>query len=394
MSTDDYSGRPEIRILACLEAHSVTGPAKNLLLVGKTLLGMAERFQMRVATFGRAGIRNGFADACRDGGLPVELIHERRRFDVGVVPQLRDIIERYQPDVIQTHNTKSHFLIRASGIYRKIPWIAFNHGYTAEDLRVKLYNQVDRWSLPAAHRVVVVCDAFGQRLRRWGVREERILVRHNSVAPLPPAPAEECQRLRQELGIPAGSTVLLSVGRLSREKGHRDLVHAIAELRRRCLPQDFRVVILGEGPERGPVQELCRAQGVSDVMIFAGVTKNVSPYLALADVFVLPSHSEGSPNALIEAMMSGTACVATSVGGVPEILTSGVTGLLVPPREPVPMADAITELLRNPPLRQELGQRARERVIAHHSPGAYIDWMLALYEGLAGRTAECGGGLR
>jgi len=367
-----------IRILALIEATTVTGPAKNLLMLAQKLAG-AGTARIQIVTFTRDQKNTAFLDAFAKGGVEVDLIKERYRFDPGVIPQLREIVRRRVPHIIQSHNQKSHFIIRLSGVHRDIPWIAFNHGYTAEDLKMKLYNQIDRWSLRGADRVVAVCGAFAAALHGWGVSESRLVVRHNAVAAMPPASPEEIVQLRASLGIPAGAQVLLTVGRLSPEKGHADLIRAVSTLRNRRSAPDFRLVVLGAGPEEGRLRELCGKLAVSDLVIWAGTTDSVARYYSLADIFVLPSHSEGSPNALLEAMMNGTAVVATAVGGVPEIAQPGVNGLLVEARNPAAMASRIADLLPDQELKNRLGERARERMILRHSREEYVESMLALY---------------
>jgi glycosyltransferase involved in cell wall biosynthesis len=368
-----------IRVLALMEARSVTGPAKNLLAVARGL-AQEQAASIRIVVFTRHEKSNAFIEACERAGVAVDVIRERYRFDLGVIPQLRNVIHRSAPDVLQSHITKSHFLIRLCGLNRDLPWIAFNHGYTAEDLKVRIYNQLDRWSLRGADRVVTVCGAFADRLRRWGVRERRITVLHNAIAPFRPVRPESVLTLREMLGIPAEALVLLSVGRFSPEKAHANLLRAVAALERRAGIPAFRLVMVGDGPERERLEASCRELGVTDLVVFAGTTADVSVYYSLAEVFVLPSRSEGSPNVLLEAMASGTAVVATAVGGVPEVVRSGDNGLLVPADDVSALAGGIAELLGNQELRQRLGSRGRDWAALHHSPREYVRSVLALYQ--------------
>jgi glycosyltransferase involved in cell wall biosynthesis len=393
---------PPVNVLAFIETSSPTGPAGNLIVLARALAQTENpAVRIRIATITRSLASNPFLDACRDAGIEVDAIRERRRFDFGVVPQVRDVVRRRRPDIIQTHNIKSHFFVRLCGLYKEFPWIAFNHGYTAENFAVRAYNQVDRWSLRRAHRVVAVCEAFAGRLRRWGVAGERIVVRHNAVSPVPAAPPDEIERLRHTLGIPEGAAVLLAVGRLSPEKAQADLLRAIAVLKRRPAP-GFRLVVLGDGPERDKLVGLCTALGISELVIWEGATANMALYYSLADIFILSSHSEGSPNALLEAMMAGLPVIATAVGGVPEIVRSGVTGTLVPAGDTDAMAGRIADMLESETLRRELGGQARAWVTVHHSRQAYMAAILEIYDGvlaaqgrrhprLSGRAASSAG---
>ena len=185
----ESSGSPQkaVRVLAFMEAlWPTTGPAKNLLefacraaVAPKSL----PRANIEIATYhrGTGPISNDFVLACQKAGLKVHIIHERFLFDLAVVPAIRTLIARCKPDIIQSHAVKSHFLIRLAAIHRERPWIAFHHGYTWTSPRTRIYNQLDRWSLRAASKVVTVCRPFASDLEEIGVRPERIVVRHNSV---------------------------------------------------------------------------------------------------------------------------------------------------------------------------------------------------------------------
>lgn len=389
-----------VKLLAVIEATTVTGPAKNLLAFCRRA-GAAEplaeglpRVEATIVTFERAGgggAPNAFVNAARAAGLDTEVLAERFRFDTRVVKQLRSVVERRAPDVLQTHMVKSHFLARLSGLGRRIPWVAYHHGYTTTDLKMRAYNQLNRWSLPAAARVVTVCGPFAEQLARAGVDSGRIRVLHNSVvAPARPSD-EDVAALRVRLGVKEDEKVLLAVGRLSREKGHADLVRALARLGEMSLDSAFKLVILGEGPERPVVEEEARRRGVFERIVFAGHASDVRPFYALADALALPSHSEGSPNVLLEAMAAGVPVAATRVGGVPEIATDEETALLVPARDPESMAAALARLLSDSRHARTLAERAREHVLAHFSPEAYARALVGVYgELLPARAARAG----
>ncbi|MET0648485.1 MAG: glycosyltransferase family 4 protein [Pyrinomonadaceae bacterium] len=384
-----------IRLLSVMEATTVTGPAKNLLGFAARArsreftepLGLP-RVETTVVTFVRgadaSGEPNAFVGAARAAGVEVVLIPERFRFDPSVFKALRSAVERCAPDVLQTHSVKSHLLLRLSGLGRRYPWVAFHHGYTTPDAKMRLYNQLDRWSLPSAARVVTVCGPFAERLASAGVRRERISVLHNSVAPAS-APEEGVARaLGIRLGLGEGERVILSVGRLSQEKGHADLVAALGHLGRLAPGLSFRLVLVGDGPERARLEEEARARGLSERVVFAGHHADVRPFYALADVLVLPSYSEGSPNVLLEAMAAGVPVVATAVGGVPEIVAHEESALLIAPRDERAMAEALARILSDATLARGLAAKAAELAAERFSPEAYARSVLEIYTGLDG----------
>jgi glycosyltransferase involved in cell wall biosynthesis len=378
-----------IRVLALMESASVGGPAKNLFeFARRARAGGADLppVDLHLATYlrGPAGEPNDFIRAAREAGIPVEVIAEEGRFDFGVLPRLRAVVTRLSPDLIQTHNVKSHLLVRLARF--SIPWIAFHHGYTARDLRDRLYNHFDRFSLRGARHVVTVCRPFAEMIRGLGVPAERISVLHNSVPPFTAPPAGVVAAVRARFGLAEGVPVVLAVGRLSSEKGHADLVKAAARLRRVRPELAFRLVLVGDGPERSALEKLVAALALSDLVVLCGHQRDVRPFYALAAALALPSRSEGSPNVLLEAMAAGVPVVAARVGGVPEIAPDGETALLVPPGDAAALAGALTRVLGEPARAAERAGRAQRRVLADFTPERNREQLVRLYQPvLAGR---------
>jgi Glycosyltransferase len=359
-----------------LEAQSVSGAAKPVLEFAREAAheeAGRPRIELTAMSFHRSGMasENSLTAATRRAGIPLESVFERRRFDISVIRQLQDLVARRQPDLIWSNSVKSHFLVRMAGLHRVCKWLAFHHGYTTTDLRMRLYNQVDRWSLRGAHRVVTVCRPFAREIEKLGVLPDRIRVQHMPVRPMEMATEEQRAHLRRHWGIGEQERVILTVGRLSREKGHADLIRAFAEARQTEGSGSLRLLLVGEGPERGRIERLCRDRSLADSVILAGQQESVAAYYSIADVFVLCSHSEGSPNVLLEAMAAGLPVVATSVGGVPELATDGKDALLVEKGDSTGLAIAITRVLGDPDLRQKLGSTARE-VVLRNTPEAFF----------------------
>lgn len=360
-----------IRLLAVLEANTITGPAKNLLQFAK----MAP-VEVSVVDFRRDGQSDLFLRTAEQAGVAVYPIPERGRFDRSVISALVSLSGKLAPDIVQTHAVKSHFLIRRAGLHHQFPWIAFHHGYTWPDLRARVYNQVDRWSLRAARRVVTVSIPFRQELIRHGVPPERISIVHNAIDPdwgrsAPPI----------DLSIPLDRKVILTVGRLSREKDHLTLLDSVDQIRRKgsIVPH---LIIVGEGPERSRIEERIRALNLASHVSMTGQVPSAEPYYRIADVAVLSSLTEGSPNALLEAMATRVPVVATAVGGIPEIVQNRDSALLVPPRDCAAMAQSITALLTNPALAHQLTTRAHDLVETAYSPQTRAATLTTLYRAL------------
>jgi glycosyltransferase involved in cell wall biosynthesis len=364
-----------IKLLAIMEAGAVTGPAKNLIQFARLARPAIETC---IVTFQRKDvIENPFASAARQAGLEVEIISERYRFDHRVIQSLREVVRRRAPDIIQSHNVKSHFLTRWSAIARSRLWIAFHHGYTTTDWKMRLYNKLDRWSLKGADRILTVSRAFAHQIARIAP-EDRITIVHNSINidSISAISGEEAKALRVRLGIDESERVVLAVGRLSHEKGHADLIAAF-EIIVKTHPQT-KLIIAGDGPERVRLEARTRSSGLSDRIIFTGQVSDASVYYRMADVFALSSHSEGSPNVLLEAMAAGLPVAATRVGGVPEIVTDEESALLVAARDSQSMARAVIRLFDDRELSQRLTAAARERV-KNYSPESRLQTLMEIY---------------
>ena len=379
------------RVLAFMEARwPTTGPAKNLIDFARRAAGNPNtemRAIVTVATYHRGGepASNDFVRACEKCGLEVHVIPERFLFDPAVIPAIHKLIALCSPDIVQSHAVKSHFLIRLAAIHRERPWIAFHHGYTWTSPRTRIYNHLDRWSLRAARRVVTVCRPFAADLEEVGVRSERIVVQHNSVRTFVPSPDRVVADLRRGLGIPEGMQILLCAGRLSREKAQTDLIEAAALMRRENSQLSLRWVIAGDGPDQQMLKGMAKSLLVEDRFIFTGQVADLTPFYTMANLVVLPSHTEGSPNVLLESMAAGLPIIATAVGGVPEIVEDEKQALLIEKQNPRALAQAIDRMLNDTSLRKRLSEAARNSVSAY-SPTAYCDSILSLYhECLAGK---------
>jgi glycosyltransferase involved in cell wall biosynthesis len=378
---------PVIRVLALMEAASVIGPAKNLIHFCRwTRTPDAAAFglnmEISVATFCRppdGSNNNDFVRALRAEQIPAWPIEEKHRFDPGVVCRLAALARHLDPHIVQTHMVKSHCLFKAAGMCRTRKWMAFQHGYTATDLKGRLYNQMDRWSLRSADRVIAVCRAFVPRLLAYGVQRERVRILHNSTGPAATVDRDEVTQLRNRLGLDPRDKVVLSIGRLSREKAHGDLIQALAHLQSLDPRIQWKAVVVGKGPELPNLERMTSRLGLDGRVVFAGFHTNMAPFYAIADVFALPSLSEGSPNVLLEAMAAGVPVAATHTGGIPEIVTGDKHALLVPVGDTRALGAALGRLLSDRPLRERLASCARMRVRDAFSPERYVHSLAGFY---------------
>jgi glycosyltransferase involved in cell wall biosynthesis len=377
---------PRHRVVAVVEARVVSGPAKNI-------LGFAARNRNRVdftvVTFLRTngdttqGVANNqFVVTARELGLTVELVPETGAFDRSVIAALRQICDRHSADILQTHGVKSHFVARLLDGARPA-WVAFHHGYTSEDFKMRLYNQCDRWSLRSSDLLVTVCHDFARQLESRGADRGQIIVIPNSISQDYMGfnvDATSAAETRRQLAISPNEKVVLAIGRLSPEKGHRHLIDAVARIVSLAPGSTIRVLIAGAGPCGTKVQEQIDELGLAKRISILGYCADVRPLFSIADLFVLPSLSEGSPNVLLESMAARVPIVASNVGGIPELVSHAESALLVAPADANALAKAIDTLLRDGTKAKQLADVAFERARLMFSPGKYDERMLSMYD--------------
>ena len=240
---------------------------------------------------------------------------------------------------------------------------------------------IRRWLLRQADAFVVTNEGTRLALSGMGM-DVRTHCLANGVdvqrfCPLEPAARLLLRKTRFDLSPEA--LVVLYVGRLVPVKGVDVLLRAWARLVGRETGRALVLVLVGDGPEREVLGRLSRELGIASSVRFVGFSAQVGNWLNCADLFVLSSHSEGLSNALLEAMACGLPAVATAVGGAPEVIEDGVNGLLVPADDDAALADALLRLVRDPGGAWQLGEAARQTILACYSMEAVVDRYVKLY---------------
>jgi len=247
---------------------------------------------------------------------------------------------------------------------------------------------VQKWVCGMADRVLVNADSIRQWLVDQGYDAGKIAVIKNGVdAALfaNPKPGS----LRRELGIPASAPIIAMIARLNPQKGLDEFIRAAAQIHR--THSEVRFLILGANLRyvdgayvddtryRGQLQQLAAELGVADRVVFAGHRTDIPEVLADTAISVLPSHSEGLSNSLLESMAAGVPTVATDAGGNVELVKDGVNGILIPVKSPPHLAHACTRLLDDPQLARRLGQSAKCMAEAEFSQERMTSDTRALY---------------
>jgi len=325
-------------------------------------------------------------DDARKRELQAFLIDTRFSFSVAAVVQLRSALRQFEVRVLVTHGYKPNLIGYLACRHSRVAQLAFVHGYTWENRRVRLYEAIDRRLLRRLGRVTCVSQGTRTLLQGYGIDPARVEAIHNAVDSESAASVVAAD-LRAEFGLPATAAVLVAAGRLSPEKGHRYLVAALAHLAER---NDLHVVLLGAGPEEAALRQQVQAAGLTQRVIFAGYRPGVLRYLAGADLVINPSETEGLPNVVLEAFAVRTPVVATDVGGVKELVIPGETGWLVPARDPAALAAGILSALEDRQRMAEFAANAYRHVATQFSFAHQAERLVGLYEELL----AAGGGRR
>lgn len=343
------------------------------------------RFRSRVVS-----VRGGgwLARRLRDRGVPVHFLRAQEGFRVDAVLRLAAWLRREGTPVVHCHNRQALLYGGLAALLAPGSRLVFTkHGVSFWSDRATAL--VGRLLLRRARAVAAVSEDIAGPLREGGwVRAERLHAVPNGVDTeefRPCAGPATRAALREGLGLPAGAPVVGTVARLSPEKDQSLLLSAFARVRAR-LPE-ARLLIVGDGPLRGELEARAARLRLGESALFLGERQDVARLLPAMDVFCLPSRTEGMSLTLLEALACGVPAVATAVGGTPEVVRDGETGLLVPSGDPERLAAALLCLLGDPVMTRALGLRARAAAVEHYS----LDSMVARYAAI---YTESSGGER
>lgn len=366
------SGASEgLRITAIMDTAILSGPGRQLTEVARALKETG--VDLTVLTFQRRGRpASPFPEHLAKAGVACEVLSESGATDVSLLPRLRAAIDRLDPHVVQTHSYKPAALVAAIQMLgRRRPWIAFFHGVTHEDRKVRLYNWLDRRLVARADRVVVMSRAQLAGFRHLG---ERVRLVHNAVLT-----AAVRDGAMDRLSLPESPRPVLGViGRLSAEKGIDVLIRSLRLLHDRG--RQLTLLVAGDGPEREALTKLRDDLELTSSVHFLGAVHPIAALYPHLDVVVLSSRTEGLPNVLLEALAADRAVVATRVGAIPEVLSESDAGELVAPESATDLADGIVRALDR--LDDQRARDARRRAVDAFSLERRADAHVAMYREL------------
>ncbi|HYV86926.1 MAG TPA: glycosyltransferase [Patescibacteria group bacterium] len=312
----------------------------------------------------------------------------RGKADPRALLRLRRVVRDERIDLVHTHmDLADYYGAAAARLTRGTGLVCTKEN--ADEFRTRRtwkrppFLLLEHLSYAAADAVIAVSHGLADFLARAeGLPRHKTVVIENGVDITAAAEAPPRRAARALLGLPGEAPLLGTVGRLAAQKGQRDLVRALPSIR--AAVPGARLVIAGDGPLRGELEEEARRAGVAGEVHFLGHRNDVPVILSALDLFVLPSLWEGLPLALLEAMSMSLPVVATRAVGIEETVSDGVEGLLVPCGDPDALARAAARVLGDHHLALGFGTAGRRRVVARHSLAAVADRIDALYRRVLG----------
>lgn len=322
----------------------------------------------------------GLAESLGRAGVSwIQIPHLRRAMsplaDCRALWTLWRLIRRMPADIVHTHSSKAGFLGRLAARAAGAPHIVHTpHGHIFDGyfsaMATRLFSLLERLAARWTDRIITLSDQEARdHLARGIGRPGQFVtipsgVELDAVSTAPPA------------RLVAGGPVVGAVARLVPVKGLHHLLDAAPAVLRGC--PETRFLLVGDGEMRPALEEQARALGLTDRVTFTGFREDVPSVMGGMDVVVLPSLNEGMGRVLVMAMALGKPIVATRVGGVAELLAHGEAGLLVPPRDPRALAEAITTLLQDPSRARSLAEAGRRRA-SRYSAASMLDALAKLY---------------
>ena len=353
-----------LRIVFSLDSLGVGGTEMNAVRVAERL--DPARYNVSVACFSGSGKLRPRLDAAgiRVDEFPVRSLYGRSMVQQGF--RFVRFLRREKVDILHAHDRYGNVFATLWGRIARTPVIITSKRW---DTISRVHGAGNRVAFHLSHRVLANSSRVGESLVKgeW-LPDERVVVVPNFVDESAFARPDESwlEGRRAELALSPGAMVVGIVANLRSIKDHATLLRAIALVKERV--PEVVLVMVGDGSERSALQQLAQDLGIADRVRFAGTWPNIPNPHALFDISVLSSLGEGFPNTIVEAMAAGRPVVATDVGGVPDAVDDGITGILVPRADHEAMAEALGDLMTTPARRAGMGSAglvaARERFAA------------------------------
>lgn len=374
-----------VNVLHLRDTHEIGGPGKTILETHRAI--DRERFQLHLGVFlrHREPADSPFIAEARRLDMPLHFIRGGHAYDWHMIGQVVDLVKALKIDIVHAHEVKSDVITYVAARLRPVPIVTTLHGWIGNGLKQRVLIALDKRVVRGFDRVIAVSRQIERQLIDAGVPTDKLRMLHNAIV------VERYRRtgrrgvLVEALGRPIPSPVIGSIGRLSPEKGHADLIQAMNLVISRG--KKAALVLIGDGPERPKLIQLISALGLEGTVHLPGYVQEPQRLLEEIDLMVLPSHTEGLPNAALEALLMEVPVLATRVGGTPEVISDGETGRLVAAHSPEGLASGILEFLDTRDTWKQMARRGKDMVKTNFDFSARTRKLEAIYdEILAGRS--------
>jgi glycosyltransferase involved in cell wall biosynthesis len=308
----------------------------------------------------------------------------RSEVDLHSAWHLGRIIKDLRPDIVHAHDPHAVAVASLALSFRR----SASGPALLASRRVAFHlkpNAFSRWKYRQVDCFIAASESIRHVLVHDGIDPSRVTMVYEGIE-VDRVQAEPVANIHSELWLPTHAPIVGATAALTHEKGHRHLIDAAAIVVREV--PDARFVILGEGDLRPSLERQTRELRLEKHVLLPGFRADVLAFIRGFDIFVMPSLAEGLGTSLLDAMAAGKPIVATSTGGIPEVVADGETGLLVPVRDDKALAQAIVRLLKDQALRERMGQQALVRVRKLFSADRMVEETLAVYRAHAGSHHE------
>jgi glycosyltransferase involved in cell wall biosynthesis len=319
-----------------------------------------------------------FTEAAQARGLsvtPVQVVGRRYWAERKAVQR---ILEEFQADLLHTHGYRPDMVDAPVARMMGIPSVTTVHGFTGGGVRNHLYERLQKWCFRRFDAVVAVSGRLRQELVSGGLRTDRVHVIQNAWEP--GGTLMRRMEARKRLGLPERTKVIAWVGRMSPEKGPDLIIRAFAGME----PSHAHLSMIGAGPSEWECRNLADALGIRGRCHWHGTLPEVASLLPAFDVVAITSRTEGTPMVLLEAMAAGVPIVATSVGGIPDVVSPS-EAKLVPPGDIPGLVAALEEVLGDPPAAAERSRAAKHRLERDFAVPQWVARYRQVYESVLGR---------
>lgn len=319
-------------------------------------------------------------EALKSEGFPLYLTGRKPGLDLTLPRSIAAICRREKVSVLHCHQYSPWvYGVLARLFLPSLKVILTEHGRFHPDIASSKRRAFNRLLAPLTHRLIAVSPAVTEALVKVDAfPRRRVEVVYNGISVS--NTSESRAAIRQRLGLLADGIYVILCARFDTIKWIEGLVQAFAKVH--AQEPKARLILVGDGPERPRIEREIAEHQLSGAVHLAGFRHDVADWLTASDIYTLPSHSEGTSVSLIEAMAKGLPAVATRVGGTPEVLAEGETGLLTPRADVDALAQALLTLVRDPDLRMRFGAAAKARYAALFRPESMLEKYAALYRQL------------